>query len=356
MMGRMRIGTVALTLAALLLGGLTAAEAAKTKAKPKPKAKAIPRVVLGTTQLEGEPGIMGKTYTLGKDDPWNLTLNRAEYLAGRLTIGDRYWQPNAEQKLLVLHYTVHNPQKGEALMRFDVFQLTAVDAKNTNWEYLQELGAEQSGQRVDMMMKPAQKMDVYTALLVPAAGPVPKVIFKSSDERVVRYYPDQIVNGKNVCPVKPLAAPFADPKDATGATALARLPAALGVSYPMGESDVRVDGFAFSDKQINDSELEGNEHFLIITMAAKNVTQASQVLRYDTFQARTVDADGMTLEHGNGDLLALSRDARVDMSLEPGQEMRFRMYMKVPKDASLQTFTLYREDSRSYDYDIRGVK
>ena len=352
-MGSARVGTVALTLVALLLAGLSAAEAAK--AKPKAKPKAPTHVVLGTTQLEGEPGVMGKTYTLGKDNPWNITLNRAEYTTGRLTIGDRFWQPTADQKLLVLHYTVHNPQKGEAHMRFDTFGLTAVDSKNTNWESIGNIGAEQSGLAVDVQMKPAQKMDVYTAVLVPAAGPMPKVIFKSGDDRVVRYYPDQVVKGKNVCPVKPLAAPFADPKDASGATALAHVPATLGVSYPMGETDVKVDSFAFSEKTINDTELDSNEHFLIITMTAKNAAQGKPVLRFDTYDAKAIDSDGIAVEH-RGDLLALSRDASIDMNLEPGQEMRFRMYMKVPKDAALRTFSLYRDDSRAYDYDISGVK
>jgi hypothetical protein len=345
----MKFGTVALTLAALLLGGLSGAYAAK----PKPKTNA--HVVLGTTQLEGEAGVMGKTYTLGQANPWNITLNRAEYTTARLSIGDRYWLPKADQKLLVLHYTVHNPEKAEKLMRFDTLQITAVDAKDTNWESIREIGAEGSGERVQARLKPAQKMNVFTAILVPAAGPMPKIIFKSGDQKVVRYYPNQIVKGKNVCPVAPLGAPFADPSDATGLTALARVPAALGTYYPMGDTDVKVDGFAFTDQPVNGKKPGKGEHFLIVTLAAKNAIPRTPMLRFDTYQAKTVDTDGVSVAW-HGDLLALSRDAKISMSLDPGQEISFRMYFSVAKEAPLRTFAVFRNDTRTYEYDLSGVK
>ena len=46
--------------------------------KPAPK-KAGGPVVLGTTQLPGEFGKLGTTYTIGKRNPINFTLKSADY-------------------------------------------------------------------------------------------------------------------------------------------------------------------------------------------------------------------------------------------------------------------------------------
>src|SRR5579871_6690364 len=67
--------------------------------------------VQGTAQLAGENGKIGVTYTLGKSSPYNFTLLDARYSASRVVIGGDTAMPKADEKLLVVDFTVQNPQK-----------------------------------------------------------------------------------------------------------------------------------------------------------------------------------------------------------------------------------------------------
>ncbi|WP_337871455.1 hypothetical protein [Meiothermus sp.] len=88
--------------------------------------------VAGTTQLAGGEGEFGKTYTLGKSYPLNFTLRSAEYAVNRVTAGTSVYAPKANEKLLVLHYTVQNPTQREQNVTWSSFKFTVVDAKDFN--------------------------------------------------------------------------------------------------------------------------------------------------------------------------------------------------------------------------------
>jgi len=355
-----KVRVIPLAILLLFASGIPAAYAAKPKPKPKPKPKvtapkSTTHVVIGTTQLEGEPGRFGETYTIGVRSPWSITVNSAEYSVGHLHIGKLCFTPKADQKMLVIHYTVHNPQKGEANMRYDFLPWTAIDAKNTNWEYIRALGAEDSKESVAVMMKPAQKMNVYTAIMVPAAGPIPKVMVKGSDDRVLRYYPNEMVNGKNVSPVKGLEAPFADPSDPSGMTALDKVPGKSGEYYPLDEFDIRLDGYAFTDGKVGDKEPKKGNRNLVISMTVKNALPVQRQLRYDWFEPKLSDADGMTVRW-NGKMLSASRDASVDAQLDPGQEVGIRYYFELPSDLGAKSFSISQRKSRVYVFDVSDAK
>jgi len=344
--------TLALVLITALMAATTALAATKPKAKPKPPAKkpapkVAPHYVKGTTQLAGEWAVFGTTYTLGKSDPWNITMKSAEYTIEPILIGERIYIPNADQKLLVLHYNMHNPQKGEALLRFDTLAMTAVDAKDQNWEYIRELGAEKTKERVQVELKPAQKLDVYTAVLVPAAGVMPKLIVKSYDETVLRYD----LRGK----VKGMSAPFADPNDNSGATALQSIPAQVGTSYPLGNFDLKLESASFSDKPVGDQELEEGARNLVLICSAKNRSKDKSLLRFDTFNCKLTDADGVEVEW-NQNMYSASRDATIQTDVEPGQEIRFRYACPVPKDVKLKSLSIREEEGHMFVYDLSGVK
>lgn len=342
----------------LLLCMSISAMAAKAKPKPKPKAKpkasATNHATLGTTQLKGEYADIGSTYTLGKDDPRNMTLKSAEYSVEQLVIGDYIYYPRANEKLLVLRFNVHNPRQQEAFTRYDTWSITAVDAKGENHEHIQDAGvvtATETGHisktGFSMQMKPAQKVDVITAIVVPAAGEVGKVIFKSQDNLVLRY----LLSGK----VKPLAAPFADPADPTGTTALPKVTGKVGEYCPINEFSFKFEGASFSDKPYKGQELgEGNRN-LFIAATIKNAAPTKQFFRYDSLQSALKDADGADLEWRQEMLLA-SRDASVELTFEPGQELRVRIPFEVPKDVSLTKYTITKEDSRVYEFDVSGAK
>ncbi|HEY3282554.1 MAG TPA: DUF4352 domain-containing protein [Armatimonadota bacterium] len=340
-----------LVLAAALIAAppLQAAAAKKKKPAAKPAAKKpAPRVVKGTTQLKGDQAQFGLEYTLGKGSPMNITLKSAEYTVVPLHIGENLYIPKENTKLLVLHYTLHNPQHQEAQVRFDTFGFTVVDPEGTNQEFISAVGSEASQKDLDMNLKPAQKVEAYTAVQVPAKAEMPKLIIKASDELVLRYD----LKGK----VKPLPAPFADPEDKSGFTALGKVPATLGTYYSLGDFDVKVDGLSFRDTKIMENELEEGQRFVVIALTARNRHPAKRQLRFDTLNWSVRDQDGAEVE-GYNNLLAGSRDADLDTELEPGQEIKARRYYRVPKDLGLKTLSVkLGDEGRAFVYDVSGLK
>jgi hypothetical protein len=329
------------------------AVAAKAKPKPKPQPKPQPKTAqsthhetMGTQQLKGGFGEFGNTYTIGKDDPWNICLKSAEYSVNTIAVGDRIIFPKADEKLLVLHYTVHNPQKSEALMRFDTLRFTAVDAKDKNWEFSGDIGNEATKDNVDQAMKPAQKMDVFAVLAVPANGEIPKLIVQGSNDLVIRYD----LRGK----VKGLAAPFADPGDSTGATARAVVPAEYGLYYPLGEFAIKVEGTSFAEGAIGEFEPGENERLMVVSMAAKNLDKSPQLLRFDTIATVLRDADGAVIS-STQDLYRASSDKSLDVNAEPGQEIKFRLLLRIEQGLEPKTmlFSNSSGEGRQFEYQVK---
>ncbi len=331
--------------ALVLVMGACASCASAAKAKPKSKTT-TPRVVKGTTQLPGEWAVFGTTYTLGKSDPINITMNKAEYTVEPVLIGERQFIPQSDQKLLVIHFNIHNPQANEKFVTCDDFPTTCVDSNDQNWEYCYALGSEKTKESVSMSLKPAQKMDVYTAILVPAAGEMPKLIIKSADDMVLRYD----LRGK----VKGIPAPFSDPKDKTGATALEKVTAQIGTYYPLGQFDVKLDSFSFSTKPMPEQELEEGARNLIIAGTAKNRSKDKPYVCSDTFTGKLLDTDGVEIEWGYT-LYAGSRDSALGMTVEPGQEFKFRYVVPVQADVTPKSLAICEGEGRLYEYDLTGV-
>jgi hypothetical protein len=322
------------------------AHAAKPKPKPKPKATtSTHHETLGTQQLKGGFGEFGSTYTLGKTNPWNVRVKSAEYSVDTIAIGDRIVYPKADEKLLILHYVVHNPQQREAGMRFDTLRLTAVDAKDKNWEWRGDVGNETTGERVDQRFKPAQKMDVFAVLTVPAAGEIPKMMIQGSDELVIRYD----LRGK----VRGLTAPYADPADTTGATARAVVPAEYDVLYPLGPYGLQVNGTSFREEAIGNVKPDKKERLLVVDISVKNLGRRPNGLRFDTLRVTLKDADGVDIP-ARQDLYRSSSDTSLSVSVDPDQQIKGRLLLKINKELDPKSMVFsYGDNGRQFEFPVR---
>jgi hypothetical protein len=302
----------------------------------------------GTSQLAGEWGEFGKSYTIGKSSPMNFTLRSAEFTCGRLRFSDAVHYPKANEKLLVLHYTLQNPQSSERGVSWSTFDFTAVDATDTNREYLQEVGIESNQSRLDVYLKPAQKIEVYTAIRVPAKGEVPKLIVKTGDGLVARYD----LRGK----VKPLAAPFADPSDASGFSAYSEVPAQMGTYYPTGVFDIKLDGAAYTHDTLYEHEPSEGARFLLLNATIKNQAAGEKNVGWSTFTPKLRTQDGENVDW-NQDLLHGTRNELLDANLDPGQEARARYFFDIRGDTAAKTLSIKEgDDDRVYSFDLSGVK
>ena len=331
-----------------LLGG-TATYDAKTHkvvistTVPKPATPAAP---IGA-QLAGDNGQLGTVYSIVKSNPLHFTLKSAEFTTKQVIIGDTTYVPKADEKLLLLNFSVQNPSsQTEQYVRWDSLRFTAVDAMNVNREYIQNWGDVESHNSFGLSLKPKQKIDLYTAIIVPAKGTVPKLMVlppQEGDGPILRYD----LRGK----IAPLPAPIADPADATGATALETVTGAVGAAYPYANFDITVEGFSYSNKPLTDEELEEGQRYLFITVLMKNKSAIESYLRWDTVTPLVTDGDGAELSYK--DMFLATANRGIAQNVKAGQEMRVRMVIEVPKDSTPAKLELKEGESRTYQFNIK---
>lgn len=304
----------------------------KPVTKPPTAGKSSGPVVLGTTQLPGEFGKMGVTYTMGKSYPLNVTLKSADYSIAPISIGNRTVVPKAEEKLLLLHYTVQNPTPREISYVWSDLLFTAVDSKDINHEYIQTVYREGDREGQAIRLKPGQKIDVATVIIVPAAGVVPKLIIeRQKGEPVVRYD----LRGK----VTPLPALAADTADTSGATALKIIPARPGIFYPLGVFNTRLDEVAYVDGPLLRREPGEGKRWLTAIFTIKNTTNRTERYVWSDFLPELRDADGEKSEY-NQSILKASRDEAASDDVAAGEEARIRFYFALPEKVEGKTLRL----------------
>ena len=334
-MKNITLTVLGLSLVAGPTGGAPAQAQGKKPAAKKPAAAAKKPggpVVLGTTQLPGDFGQLGTTYTIGKSEPTNFTLRSAEYSVVPLTLGNNTWVPKADQKLLVLRYTVHNPMPREQSYDWSRLRFTAVDSKDTNHEFIQAVGRDGTNEILSLRLKPAQKIDVYAAILVPAEGVVPKLIVeREKGAPVIRYD----LRGK----VKPLPAPIADEADETGATARKEVPAQAGAFYPLGVYDARLDEVAYTSDTLAKRAPGEGKRFLTAVFTIKNRAGRNERYVWSDFLPDLRDADGEKVPYTQA-LLKASRDEIAHGELAPGEEARVRFFFPLPAEVAGKTLRL----------------
>ena len=334
----------------LLLGGLIRA-AASAPAKPAPKPPTRPPVK-GTTQLAGDDAQPRMTYTLGAGgQSLNFTLDSAEFSVARVNQGNSVYAPRADEKLLVLNLTVQNPNKTEYFFDGSSLQFVAVDAKDVNHDETSGTVRAGPSEPLGIELKPAQTISVVTAVRVPALGPVPKLIVKvASSERVLRYD----LRGK----VKPLAAPIADPADASGVSARTEVPGQPGTAYPVGRWDLKFVSAAFSKTPLLEVEPEEGKRLLVVTFEATNQGVERADYGAGTFTARLITGDNDQVEC-LGVLAKGAQNAEATGQAARGQALPLRLAFQVPKGAKLARVVMSEAsdaEMRGYAFDLAGVK
>jgi hypothetical protein len=299
----------------------------------------------GTAQLAGDNGELGKVYSIRKEGPLYFCLTEAEFTTEQVRIGDTLHSPNADQKLLVLHFTLQNPEKSDQYVRFDSLKFTAVDATNVNREATADWADEENQGKVALALKPAQKIAVYTVIAVPAKGPMPKLMVLPEPEDngpVLRY--DLRDKGT------PLQPPVADPADETGVTALERVPVAVGSLCHLGNFDVTVEKLEYTTDAMEGNAPEEEGRFLVATVLLTNRAPSEQYVRYDAITPVLASTDGEELTYHN--MLTATGDRSFAQNLAAGQEVRVRLYFTVPKGVTPKSLAIKEGESRTYDMPV----
>ena len=160
---------------ALTLFALAAATfAALPSLAQNPKPQTNP--TLGTPQLPGDNGKLKTIYQLGeKGSELHFTLDSA-------AVGLHYAAPDdmflagKGQRLLILNFTVQNPQTKEMKLGAKSFAFTAVSPDDENYEFNGYLLHGTKKTHLDQALKPAQKVKCIVVFAIHESGPINKLM------------------------------------------------------------------------------------------------------------------------------------------------------------------------------------
>lgn len=321
--------TLAIALTAVM--ALATAQAQTKWAKPVPAPKDSGRIVLGTNQMAGDNGKFGTTYTIGQRNPINITLTDAKFSVERFNVGTRSYAPAKDEKLLILTFTVHNPNP--AITHYDgsTLKFTAVDQENENREGSGQVGRKDGGDSLSIDLKPAQKIECQTVIVVPAKGTVPKLIVQHESGGAVLRYDLRTT-------LKPLPAPYAG----QGMDALEEVQADKGQMLPLMAFDAKFLSTEFVEKRFGPATIPDDKVFFFPKFTVKKQSASGDPLRL-TVQAVTEDGDRYTSQM----IAKGSVEEHAASYVEPGQELNVRLMVIVPKKAKIKQVRLWEVEGKT---------
>ena len=297
--------------------------------------------------MAGDNGQFGVTYTIGDTGAVNFTLNSAEYRASRVIMGETTIAPTAEQKLLVLNATIHNPNKDLTALDWGTLRFTAVDPNDQNHEYENAVSKPGTNEPISVELKPAQKIDVFYVIRVPIKGVIPKLIVTHNNSgKVLRYDLRKAVKG--------LPAPFADAGYASGATGINEIKGEAGTFYPLEGFDIKLVSTAYHEGKLGEYEPDEDKRYLIATVTIKNSNATEASYDNGTFTAALIAEDDEKSDNLN--FLKPVRNEGATGDLKPGQEYTGRFFFMLPKDVKAKTLTVAENESRTYSFDVSNTK
>lgn len=272
---------------------------------------------------------IGQKYRVGNENPVNLTVNRMEYTVNRVKAGNAYSRPAADEKFLVLHYTIQNPQKEDINVgRVSIdWKATDINEVNKNQE---NVCVEETGRILDQSLSPGQSINCYTYFLMPADGPSVLLTGASHDDMktIARYR----LNGK----VEPLSELYRNTQDPSGATPLSSVSAELGTVMQVGDYDMKVEKVETITQPMLDWEQQKDTVYMLATIECKSF--AEQAFSVPVNNIVLEDTDGQTYDRLG--ILSASSIREIDPKPEPGTTIKFRLAFRVPKGVRIKDMVM----------------
>lgn len=325
---------------------------AATAKKPAKKPAAKPASSTGIQAAQPMPGQWAdfdKLYYLGSNKDIVFTLKSASFTCSRLYFGEMIFAPNGSEKLLVLQFSLQNSGKSEVYVNWATAHFTVVDSSDNNLEGTDDIGLDKNKQRLDLYLKPAQKMECYTCIRVPNDYQAPKLIIKPDDQSSVLRYD---LHGK----VKGLEAPYADSKDTTGAIALPNIPAEKGKLYQGNSFDFTYDDIKFVSGDYGDASADEGYGWAVLSATIKNQAKEKQLINWATITP-TLKGKSGTISFSNGVFASAEDTGGFDTYAEPSESVQVKYAFPVKNGAELKSFMLQEtENGRNYVWDLGAVK
>lgn len=318
--------------------------------------------VQGAGQLAGGDGALGKTYTLylGTPDALNFTLNKLEYLPGRFitdpgTNDERDFLPAAGKKLVVMHYSVQNPQKKDINFRADYsLKFTGVDSNNKDVPVARASRAydEITRKSASMTLKPAQKINVISIMELDSRASLPKLMVETNKATKAVWRYD--LSGK----IAPLTDPFVDPAVKDGSAALDQgIPLKLNFYVPAREVDFKVNSVQYSPNDILDRKVPAGGKILLINLTFRNPHFRPFKIgnAFPPVQVKVFDQDDMAGGQA-GKLYFASRDEQLVGELGMNKEIGARLAVALPGGLTPKRLEFTDPNKRTFNVDLSEIK
>lgn len=284
----------------------------------------------GTKQVPGAVGVLKKAYSLGnKGAQLNFTLLDAAFRADQVRLGDNVYYPVAGEKLLVVHYVIHNPEKVDQKVLWSAFDFLAVDSTETTCAAIKNAAQANTGETLDLILKPGQKTEALSVLRVAAAGEVPKLIVQRHAPPVLRY------DLRNK--ITALPAPYADSADKTGATLRDEVPAVLKTPYATGIYQTSIESITYTSEPISGNKPKAGKRFAVITVSATNMNSKEESLFWSDFTPKLLLPDDEEARYIK-EVFHATRDEKLSsFKVLPGKTATVRWCFECPADLTAQT-------------------
>lgn len=343
---------ILIILAAVSITLAAPAKKAPVKKAPVKKAVAKSQSTAGFQAAKPLPGQwieFGKPFYLGNDLPVVFTMESAEFTCDRVYFSNTILTPNNDEKMLLLKFSLQNPGRSVMTVNWATCNFTTVDSSDTNREGTGYIGLQKNSEKMDMVLNPAQKIECYTVLMLPNDTMAPKLIVKPSGEGLVLRYD---LHGK----VKGLTAPYADPKDATGATSVAEVPAEKDKLYPGTNFDFAYNGISFKSGKYAGSDPGEDYGWVVLSATIKNKAKDKLYVNWATITPALRGRSG-SISFSNGVFASADGEGGFDTNLEPEQSAEVQFCFPVKNGAELKQFVLQEgENGRRFAWDLGSVK
>jgi len=324
----------------MLVAALVAASLAFPQTKPALKAVPKPRPVLGTAQLPGDNGKLNQAYTMGPVAKLNIVLTGVRYTKVRWTHGDSNLAPDREHKLMILSFQIQNPNKEITSFSGGSMKFTAIDQEGENHEGIGSAIQKSNAKELSIELKPAQRIDCETAILVPAKGVVPKLMVAHGQGGAVLRYDlhDQI---------KPLEKPYSE----NGFDAAPLFAGEAGTYYSLLDSDLKYVSTAFQERQLGSNTCDPTRQiYMLSRMTFRMQTPGQGFMR---FEAEAIDENGE--KYPSVSIRKVSTEEGMSSYAQAGEETNGRIAFVIPKGlkiAKMRVWETTRGKSSAVEFTV----
>lgn len=260
-------------------------------------------------------------------DPLTASVSGARYAMSWPAVDPRS-ALTGDEKLVIVSLTLRNDGDGVFALSTRTLDVQVLDRAGRGHDKVAGLRIAGRSESAESNLLPGVSMNLDVGVIVPGSAEAIAVAVR--DQRSNR--------GPGVRVDVPVAASLPRSLSPDGITVTASVDAGTGVWYPLGATDVRVEGIARTSEPLLRVRPDEDEEVAVASLTVRN--RSSQELR---LHAGLFRDSALAITDGERKPLLLlleTRDEVADFALLPGAEAAVRMVFEIPADAAARRLDL----------------